>query len=106
MVRPSVATERLVADAYRHQDINATNYKAKAPGSEPEADALLTADISVTRQCYDALMRHASPDQPLFAARAAAHSLAGRPSARSCTAAGLEQRRKGFPGEPACGRGR
>ena len=57
MVRQSVATERLVADAYRHQEVNAASYKALALSSEPEVGDILAADILSTQQRYDALMK-------------------------------------------------
>ena len=57
MVQQSVASERLVADAYRYQDINAANYKAMALSSEPEVGDILAADILATEQRYDALMK-------------------------------------------------
>ena len=56
MVQQSVATERLVADAYRYQEINAANYKAMALSSEPEVGEILGADILTTQKRYDALM--------------------------------------------------
>jgi methyl-accepting chemotaxis protein len=57
MVQQSVATERLVADAYRYQEINAANYKAMALSSEPEVGDILAADILAVKQRYDALMK-------------------------------------------------
>ena len=57
MVRQSVASERLVADAYSYQEINAANYKAMALSSEPEVGDILAADIVVAQQRYDALMK-------------------------------------------------
>ena len=57
MVQQSVATERLVADAYRYQEVNAASYKAMALSSEPEVGDILAADILVTQQRYDALMK-------------------------------------------------
>ncbi|MFZ2389656.1 MAG: methyl-accepting chemotaxis protein [Polaromonas sp.] len=57
MVQQSVATERLVADAYRYQEINAASYKAMALSSEPEVGDILAADILVTQQRYDGLMK-------------------------------------------------
>jgi len=56
MVQQSVATERLVADAYRYQEINAANYKAMALSSEPEVGDILAADIRATQQRFDTLM--------------------------------------------------
>ena len=56
LVQQSVATERLVADAYRYQEINAASYKAMALSSEPEVGDILAADIVVTQQRFDALM--------------------------------------------------
>ncbi|GKS74944.1 HAMP domain-containing protein [Acidovorax sp. SUPP950] len=56
MVQRSVATERLVADAYRLQAINAERYKAVALSSEPEVGEILGADIARTQQQYDALV--------------------------------------------------
>ena len=57
MVQQTVATERLVADAYRYQEINAASYKALALSSEPEVGDILAADIFVIQQRYDALMK-------------------------------------------------
>lgn len=57
MVEQSVATERLVADAYRYQEINAARYKAMALSSEPEVGDILAADILATEQRYDALIK-------------------------------------------------
>lgn len=57
MVQQNVATERLVADAYRHQENNAARYKAMALSSEPEVGDILGADISATQQSLDALMK-------------------------------------------------
>ncbi|MBG6072867.1 MULTISPECIES: methyl-accepting chemotaxis protein [unclassified Polaromonas] len=57
MVRQNMASERLVTDAYRHQEINAANYKAMALSSEPEVGDILAADIVATQQRYDALMK-------------------------------------------------
>ena len=56
MVQRSVANERLVADAYRLQAINAERYKAVALSSEPEVGEAIGADIAATRQQYDALV--------------------------------------------------
>jgi len=56
MVQQSMASERLVADAYRHQEINAANYKAMALSSEPEVGDVLAADIAALHKRYDALM--------------------------------------------------
>jgi methyl-accepting chemotaxis protein len=57
MVQQSVASERLVADAFRYQEINAANYKAMALSSEPEVGDILAADILATQQRYDVLMK-------------------------------------------------
>ena len=54
MVGRSVANERLVADAFRLQAINAERYKAVALSSEPEVGEILGADIARTQQEYDA----------------------------------------------------
>ncbi|EER58621.1 methyl-accepting chemotaxis sensory transducer, partial [Acidovorax delafieldii 2AN] len=54
MVSQGVATERLIADAYRHQAINSERYKAVALSSEPEVGDILGADIAATQQLYDA----------------------------------------------------
>ncbi|WP_087747561.1 MULTISPECIES: methyl-accepting chemotaxis protein [unclassified Acidovorax] len=54
MVSQGVATERLVADAYRYQAINSERYKAIALSSEPEVSDILGADIAATQQLYDA----------------------------------------------------
>ena len=56
MVRHSMATERLVADAYRAQAINAERYKAVALSSEPEVGEILGADIAQTQARYEALI--------------------------------------------------
>jgi len=56
MVRGSVAHERLVADAYRLQSINAERYKAVALSSEPEVGEVLGADIARTQDQYTALV--------------------------------------------------
>ncbi len=56
MVQGSVANERLVADAYRLQAINAERYKAVALSSEPEVGEILGADISRTQAEYTALV--------------------------------------------------
>jgi methyl-accepting chemotaxis protein len=63
MVRHSMATERLVADAYRAQAINSERYKAVALSSEPEVGEILGADIAKTQANYDALI--AQLDQQL-----------------------------------------
>lgn len=56
MVRRSVANERLVADAYRLQALNAERYKAVALSAEPEVGGILGADIAATQRQYDALL--------------------------------------------------
>ncbi|PWW47932.1 methyl-accepting chemotaxis protein [Melaminivora alkalimesophila] len=56
MVQRSVANERLVADAYRLQALNAERYKAVALSSEPEVGDILGADIAATQRQYDALL--------------------------------------------------
>ena len=53
MVQRSVANERLVADAYRMQAINAERYKAVALSSEPQVGEILGADITATQARYD-----------------------------------------------------
>jgi methyl-accepting chemotaxis protein len=53
MVQRSVANERLVADAYRLQSINAERYKAVALSSEPQVGEILGADIAATQAQYD-----------------------------------------------------
>ena len=57
MVRHSMATERLVADAYRAQAINSERYKAVALSSEPEVGEILGADIAQTQARYEALIK-------------------------------------------------
>ncbi|NMM08684.1 MAG: HAMP domain-containing protein [Polaromonas sp.] len=57
MVEQSMTTERLVADAFRYQQINAVTYKAMALSAEPEVGEILAADIMATQQRYDTLMR-------------------------------------------------
>ena len=56
MVAHSVANERLVADAYRWQSMNAERYKAVALSSEPEVGEILGADIAQTQQAFDQLI--------------------------------------------------
>ena len=56
MVERSVGTERLVADAFRLQSINAERDKAVALSSEPEVGEILGADIARTQAQYDALV--------------------------------------------------
>ena len=56
MVSQGVATERLVADAYRYQAINSERFKAIALSSEPEVNEILGADIAATQQRYDGLI--------------------------------------------------
>ncbi len=55
-IENNVATERLVADAYRLQAINAERYKAMALSSEPEVGEILSADIERTQTHYRGLM--------------------------------------------------
>ena len=55
-IENNVATERLVADAYRLQAINAERYKAMALSSEPEVGEILSADIERTQPHYRELM--------------------------------------------------
>lgn len=55
-IENNVATERLVADAYRLQAINAERYKAMALSSEPEVGEILAADIDRTQARYAELM--------------------------------------------------
>ena len=55
-IENNVATERLVADAYRLQAINAERYKAMALSSEPEVGEILSADIERTQTQYRELM--------------------------------------------------
>ena len=57
MVQQTVAIERLVADAYRYQEINTARYKAMALSSEPEVGDLLVADILVTQERYNVLLK-------------------------------------------------
>lgn len=56
MVQHGMATERLVADAYRAQAINSERYKAVALSSEPEVGEILGADIVKAQASYDGLM--------------------------------------------------
>ena len=56
IVQRSIANERLVADAYRLQAINAERYKAVALSSEPEVGEILGADIAQTQRQYEALV--------------------------------------------------
>ena len=56
IVQRSIANERLVADAYRLQAINAERYKAVALRSEPEVGEILGADIAQTQRQYEALV--------------------------------------------------
>ena len=55
-IENNVATERLVADAYRLQAINTERYKAMALSSEPEVGEILSADIERTQTQYRELM--------------------------------------------------
>lgn len=55
-IQNNVATERLVADAYRLQAINTERYKAMALSSEPEVGEILSADIERTQTHYRELM--------------------------------------------------
>ena len=55
-IENNVATERLVADAYRLQAINTERYKAMALSSEPEVGEILPADIERTQTHYRELM--------------------------------------------------
>ena len=55
-IENNVATERLVADAYRLQAINTERYKAMALSSEPEVGEILSADIERTKTHYRELM--------------------------------------------------
>ena len=55
-IENNVATERLVADAYRLQAINTERYKAMALSSEPEVGEILSADIERTQTQYSGLM--------------------------------------------------
>ena len=55
-VQQSVEIERLVADAYRYQAINAERYKAIALSSEPEVGEILGKDIDTTQKNYDTLL--------------------------------------------------
>ena len=56
MVAHSVANERLVADAYRLQSMNAERYKAVALSSEPEVGEILGTDIAQTQQAFEQLI--------------------------------------------------
>ena len=56
MVGQGVATERLIADAYRYQAINSERFKAIALSSEPEVNEILGADVAATQQRYDGLI--------------------------------------------------
>ncbi len=55
-IENNVATERLVADAYRLQAINTERYKAMSLSSEPEVGEILSADIERTQTHYRELM--------------------------------------------------
>ncbi|AYM97475.1 HAMP domain-containing protein [Acidovorax sp. 1608163] len=55
-IEDNVVTERLVADAYRLQSINAERYKAMALSSEPEVGEILAADIGRTQAQYSDLI--------------------------------------------------
>jgi methyl-accepting chemotaxis protein len=68
-----LATERMVADAYRLQAVNAARYKAFALSSEPEVGELLMADVAATRADYAALLQRLGA---LLAGRADAERLA------------------------------
>ena len=56
MVQHSITAERLIADAYRAQAINAERYKAVALSSEPEVGDILGADIAATQKSYEHLI--------------------------------------------------
>jgi methyl-accepting chemotaxis protein len=56
-ITQNLATERLVADAYRLQALNAERYKAMALSSEPEVGDILAADIGQTATRYTALLQ-------------------------------------------------
>lgn len=60
-VQQSVEIERLVADAYRHQAINAERYKAIALSSEPEVGEILGKDIAAAQKNYDTLLAALGP---------------------------------------------
>ncbi|GAA4418216.1 methyl-accepting chemotaxis protein [Acidovorax lacteus] len=68
-----VATERIVADAYRLQAMNAARYKAMALSAEPEVGEALQAEIARTHAEYTALLQalqerlHSPADQALLA---------------------------------------
>ncbi|MDU7588812.1 MAG: dephospho-CoA kinase, partial [Acidovorax sp.] len=77
MVQRSVTNERLVADAYRLQAINAERYKAVALSSEPEVGETLGADIAETQRQYDALIdTHGALDRAGMRALVFAHPAA------------------------------
>ena len=82
MVQRSVTNERLVADAYRLQAINAERYKAVALSSEPEVGETLGADIAETQRQYDALIDTliVNWSDRLSAATRRAEALVGRPA--------------------------
>ena len=73
MVQQTVAIERLVADAYRYQEINTARYKAMALSSEPEVGDILAADIFLTQERYNVLLKQLEmrltsvPEQALLA---------------------------------------
>lgn len=61
IVRHNLVNERLVADAFRLQALNAERYKAVALSSEPEVGEVLGQDIAATQRQYHALLGTLSP---------------------------------------------
>lgn len=96
----SLVNERLVADAYRLQAVNAARYKAFALSSEPEVGDALVADITRTRTDYLALLgqlqsRLAGPDDAERLALVVRHGAAFEAAVQELVAArdaGLTER--------------
>ena len=86
MVQQTVAVERLVADAYRYQEINTARYKAMALSSEPEVGDILAADILLTQERYNVLLKqlemrlNSAQEQALLAKISAASRESRAPS--------------------------
>lgn len=69
-VGQDVESERMVADAYRLQAINAARYKAMALSSEPEVGEALAADIQATEARYSELLTQLGGRLPTASDRA------------------------------------
>ncbi|MDD0812097.1 methyl-accepting chemotaxis protein [Curvibacter sp. RS43] len=67
VIEDKLPSERLVADAYRLQSLNAERYKAMALSSEPEVGEILAQDIQSTQVQYEALMAQLNERLPAAA---------------------------------------